>query len=747
VVTVAVGTPELKDEAGQVAAALQNQDQSLLAFQCVVLRAIASGTPFAAVADLICRQVEAIAPAVTCSVLTVDPQGRLHPLAGPGLPEAYCRALDGLSIGPEVGSCGSAAHGGMPVEVHDIGNDPRWAKYKALPLAAGLRACWSSPIKTADGRVIATFAFYYRSCRGPSALERRIVTACVDLCALAIERETVTAHLDETNRHLQVALESMTQGLGLYDAQDRLILTNRRFRELYGQATESLKPGMHLRDVLADSIAVGNYPGCTADELWQIRKAFIRRREPGRFLQKLGDGRVIAVSHQPLADGGWVATYEDATERELYQERMAHLAQHDMLTGLPNRLLFQERLEAALMRPGAAGGCALLYLDLDNFKAINDTLGHAAGDMLLRVVAARLRGCVRESDVVARLGGDEFSILMTAPEGLEEVEELARRIGGALRMPYALDGQTVVSGTSIGVAVEPAEGASAGQMLQNADLALYRAKADGKGTHRMHEPLMDEHLRRRQQLELDLRKAIRAGEFELHYQPLFDLSTRRICGFEALLRWHHPTRGLVLPAEFIPLAEETGLIVPLGEWVLQQACRDAVSWPAGIRLAINLSPAQFRSEALVEQVAAALVQSGLPAERLELEITESVLLSLSPTTLGMLHRLRALGLRIALDDFGTGYSSLSCLHHFPFDKIKIDRSFISGTGLGRNALAIVRAVASLGQELSMATTAEGVETEGQLEQARAQGCTEVQGYLLGHPKPVAEILAMLQVSS
>ena len=726
------------------AAPLPGQDEALLSLQCVILRAIASGTPFAVVADLLCRQVEGIAPTISCSVLAVDAERRLRPLAGPGLPERFGQAIDGLAIGPMVGSCGSAAYWGPPVEVQDIETDPRWAPYKALPLAAGLRACWSSPIRTPDGRVVATFAFYYRTRRGPDALERQIVTACVDLCALAIEREAVAASLAASNRHLEVALQSMSQGLGLYDAQDRLLLTNRRFHDIYDLPAERMRPGVHFREVLATSIAAGNYPGQSVDDLWRVRKAFIDRREPGVFLQKLGDGRVIAISHQPLPDGGWVATYEDVTEQQMHQERMAHLARHDVLTGLPNRALFEEQLEIALRQGGEAGRCAVLYLDLDRFKAINDTLGHAAGDRLLQAVAGRLRGCLRPGELVARLGGDEFSILMPAIEAAEEAEALSRRIAEALSLPYMLGGQTVISGTSIGIALAPPEGGTSSQMLQNADLALYQAKAEGRGTHRIHAPLMDEQLRRRQQFEMDLRQAVQAGDFELHYQPLFDLQAQRICGFEALLRWRHPRRGLVLPSEFIPVAEEMGMIAPLGAWVLRRACRDAAGWPEGIRVAINLSPTQLQSQTLVEQVRAALAESGLPAARLELEITESVLLSVNPDVLGILHALRALGLRIALDDFGTGYSSLSCLHHFPFDKIKIDRSFVADMTAGGNALAIVRAVANLGQELRIATTAEGIETVAQLAQARAQGCTEVQGYLLGRPQPAERVIPLLR---
>jgi diguanylate cyclase (GGDEF)-like protein len=430
--------------------------------------------------------------------------------------------------------------------------------------------------------------------------------------------------------------------------------------------------------------------------------------------------------------------------------RVRHQALHDGLTGLPNRLLLQERLGQALAHArrggtGAAGGgaVAVLCLDLDRFKPVNDTLGHAVGDALLCAAAERLRGHVREEDTVARLGGDEFAILQAGVAQPEGAGALARRLVEALGQPFEVDGHQLVVGASVGIALAPGDGADPDDLLKKADMALYRAKADGRGTFRSFEPGMDAKLHARRLLELDLRKALASGGFELHYQPLVDLRTGAIAAFEALLRWPHPSRGMVPPAEFVPLAEEVGLIVPLGEWVLHRACEDAAGWPGEVRVAVNLSAVQFRGDALVPSVVAALAASGLPAERLELEITEGVLLQDGEATLATLRDLRALGVRVAMDDFGTGYSSLGYLRSFPFDKIKIDRSFVGELGASPDCEAIVRAVTGLGGSLGIATTAEGVETAEQLERLRAEGCDEAQGYHLGRPMPAREAALLL----
>jgi diguanylate cyclase (GGDEF)-like protein len=420
-----------------------------------------------------------------------------------------------------------------------------------------------------------------------------------------------------------------------------------------------------------------------------------------------------------------------------------HMARHDALTDLPNRTMLRERLEYELKRTKRGEGLAVLCLDLDHFKSVNDTLGHPIGDELLKVVADRLRGCIRESDTIARLGGDEFAIIMTGVKDPSDAVALAKRIRDSIVTPYDLDGHQVLADISIGISLAPTDAAEPDPLLKNADMALYGAKADGRGTYRFFEPEMDARMKARRELEMDLRKALVNAEFELYYQPLVNLQTNAITAFEALLRWNHPVRGLVSPAEFVPIAEETGLIVPLGEWVLHRACAEAAKWPRNIKVAINLSPVQLKNKGLVEVVVNALASSGMPADRVQLEITETVLMQNTFNTLATLQKLRALGVQIALDDFGTGYSSLSYLRSFPFDKIKIDRSFIQDLSSSAEPLAIVHAVAGLAKNLNMVSTAEGVETNQQRDALQSLGCVEMQGYLFSRPRPPAEIAQML----
>jgi diguanylate cyclase (GGDEF)-like protein/PAS domain S-box-containing protein len=438
----------------------------------------------------------------------------------------------------------------------------------------------------------------------------------------------------------------------------------------------------------------------------------------------------------------------DVTERKQAEARIAHMAQHDALTGLPNRVLFHQRLDAALAQLDHRGGLLAVHcLDLDHFKSVNDTLGHPIGDDLLRVVAQRLKDNLRDCDLVARLGGDEFAVIQRDITHPREANDLAARLIAALSANYDIQHHEVVIGASIGIALAPSDGKAADILLRNADMALYRAKADGRGTSHFFEAEMDRRIQARRVLELDLRKAFANNEFDLHYQPLVNLHTDRISGFEALLRWHHPERGMVLPGEFIAVAEEIGLIGPLGEWVLRRACTEAARWPGEIKIAVNLSPAQFRTRGVVQAVLSALAYSGLPPHRLELEITESVLLGETEANLAILHQLREIGARISMDDFGTGYSSLSYLRSFPFDKIKIDRSFVRDLEKRPDCMAIIRAVAGLGASLGISTTAEGVETREQLERLRAEGCTEAQGFLFSAPRPAADVMALLAIES
>jgi diguanylate cyclase (GGDEF)-like protein len=543
-------------------------------------------------------------------------------------------------------------------------------------------------------------------------------------------------------RRLDIAVNNMKQGLLLFDSSQRLVICNRRYIEMLGGSADAVKPGCTIRDLVADRKATGSFDG----DVDKHCSTLLRKMANGKVFQTIfdtADGRSIDVLYQPLEDGGWVTTMEDITDRRRADRRIAHMAHYDSLTDLPNRSLFREQLERRLaeVRPGEQ--VAVLYLDIDEFKSINDSLGHPAGDELLKVVASRLNGFARENVFVARLGGDEFAIIQSAVKNAEEVTDLVAQVYQAIRRPCECLGHQLITDASIGISVSPQDGVDLDELLKNADLAMYAAKGDGRRRHRFFEREMDAKVRARCLLEVDLRRAIIDGELEVHYQPLVDLQSNEVTGCEALLRWRHKVRGWISPAEFIPIAEETGLINRLGEWVLKTACAEAATWPNGIKVAVNVSPVQFRSETLSLKVVAALAASGLSASRLELEITEAVLIRDDDAALAILHQLRAFGVRIALDDFGTGYSSLSYLQRFPFDKIKIDRCFVTDIAEPDGSPCIVQAVVNIAAARHITTTAEGVETEQQRDLLRTLGCTEMQGYLFSSAKSAADIRRLL----
>jgi diguanylate cyclase (GGDEF)-like protein len=537
---------------------------------------------------------------------------------------------------------------------------------------------------------------------------------------------------------LETVLHNMEQGVLLFDSDTRMIFCNRRYIEMYGLMPEFARPGRYLRDLLVQRTQTGTFTEDPDEYIVRLMEG-IAAGASSNYTTRLADGRSFSVNNKPIAGGGWLATHEDITERQASEGRIAHMARHDALTDLPNRVLLRETLEHELKRVKRGECLAVLCLDLDQFKGINDALGHPIGDELLKLVADRLRGCTREPDTVARLGGDEFAIIMTQMQQPADAAALSKRIRDSIVKPYQIEGHTIVTDISIGISVAPFDADTANTLLRNADMALYGAKADGRGTFRFFEPEMNTRMKARRELEMDLRKALVSKEFELHYQPLVNLQTNEVNGFEALLRWNHPKRGMISPADFIPVAEETGLIVPLGEWVLKAACYEAVDWPDHIKIAVNLSPAQLNNRNLLNVVIGALGETGMPARKLQLEITETVLLQNTFATLQTLHELRKLGVQIALDDFGTGYSSLSYLRSFPFDKIKIDRSFIQDLSKGTEPVAIVQAVANLAKCLKMDSTAEGVETQQQADMLQSMGCTEMQGYLFSHARPAHEI--------
>jgi diguanylate cyclase (GGDEF)-like protein/PAS domain S-box-containing protein len=559
---------------------------------------------------------------------------------------------------------------------------------------------------------------------------------------LSAQHQYAERRLALEKERLDTAINNMSQGLLLYDEDARVVLFNRRYLDMYGLSPDMVKPGLHFRDLIAYRKRIGSFKG-DAEAFCSRTLNNVAAKKATHSIIETPDGREIEIMNQPLKSGGWVATQEDITERRRAERRIAHLAHYDALTDLPNRVLFRERLELELERIRRGEQLAMLYIDIDEFKSVNDSLGHPVGDELLKAVAARLRACVRDTDFVARLGGDEFAIVQTGIAQPSDAMELVKRIYDAIREPYQCLGHHVTTDASIGIALAPHDGTDLDQLLKSADLAMYGAKADGRRTYRFFEAEMDARVKARRTLELDMRQAIADGAFEIHYQPVVNLRSNEVVGCEALLRWRHPARGMISPAEFIPIAEETGLICEIGDWVLATACAEAMNWPPNIRLAVNVSPVQFRSHAFSLKVANVLAATGLAPSRLELEITEAVLIRDDDAALTLLQHLRNIGVRIALDDFGTGYSSLSYLRRFPFDKIKIDRCFVDGITDGDGASAIVQAVINIANAQSMTTTAEGIETDPQRDMLRDLGCTEMQGFLFSRPLPVEQIRTLL----
>ncbi|OAF08259.1 diguanylate cyclase [Bradyrhizobium centrolobii] len=701
-----------------------------------------------------------------------------------------------------------------------------------------------------------------------ATLSAAVIALILFLIIRQINRQNREAQerLESERLRLDTALNNMSQGLILYDASGYIVTCNRRYADMFGLSNDVIKPGCHIHDAMSHRKEHGAFDGNVEEFCADVMRIVAEGKVSTRIHQ-LPNGRAFQVINTPLAQGGWVATIEeiterrnleqerdrnytflreiidhipsqitvkdartrqyllvnriaeeqfgksgetivgktafdilpapaaeivardddrllqspeglfldeqawqtrtgghryviskrigirdnagepryiinvieDVTERRRADEKIAHMAHYDALTGLPNRALFREQIERELEKVAGGEQFALLYIDVDEFKGINDSLGHHVGDELLKAIADRIRTCLKQGDLIARLGGDEFAVIQTKVESSADVLSFVTRIHAAIRRPYHCLGHQLSSDASIGIALAPQDGTDLDQLIKNADLAMYGAKAEGRRTYRFFVPSMDASAKARLTMEQDLRQAMVDGGFELHYQPLVNLRTGEVSGCEALLRWRHPERGMVSPAEFIPIAEDTGLITEIGEWVLRTACMEAATWPVHVRLAVNVSPVQLKCDTLALKIAGALAASGLDPRRLELEITEAVLIRDDEAALSILHQLRSIGVRIALDDFGTGYSSLSYLKRFPFDKIKIDRCFVADIAEASGAPVIVQAVVNIASASNMTTVAEGVETEAQREMLRMLGCTEMQGYLFSAPKAATEV--------
>lgn len=584
-----------------------------------VLQAMANGMQLVPVLETMCRKVEAMSPGVICSILAVGDNGQLRHVASPGLPMHYSKAIDGSLIGPRGGSCGTAAFRGEPVEVADIATDPLWEGYRHLTLPLGLRACWSRPVKTCEGKVIGVFALYSIEARAPSALERQIMSHCEQLTLIALEQEETRSRAYE--------------------------------------------------------------------------HAFI-----------------------------------------------------DPLTQLPNMARFQQRLTETISIVGnGVQSVAIIYIGLDGFRQMNELLGYAGGDELLRTVTRRLRGLVREYDAVARVGGDEFAMIFVDQMSPVDVARRARQVMDAIGAPLVIDGQRIRLGVSAGIALGRIS-VGANEMIEDAVAAMQRAKETGRGNYFFSEQEINAQMHARHRAETDLRTAIDTDQLEVYYQPVFCMERGAVIGAEALVRWNHPQRGLISPAEFIPLAEQSGLIDDLGQWVLRRACTHARSWNNDLTIAVNLSPLQFDNPGLARTVKTILDQTGLASSRLELEVTELVLLRDNAVNTAILDELSDLGISLALDDFGTGYSSLSYLHRFSFDRIKIDHSFVRDITRNGGSLKIVRAIIMLARSLGLDVTAEGVETDEQFAVMRGEGAQHIQGYYIGAPMPVSDFLARAETN-
>jgi diguanylate cyclase (GGDEF)-like protein len=568
----------------------------------------------------------------------------------------------------------------------------------------------------------------------PASLALAVASAAVLILGLSLAGALADRRVQERDQQLVNAVNNISQGIVMFDASEHLVVCNDRCIEMYGLSRDQVKPGTTLRELLQRRKATG----LLARDPEEYRLEILRKINSGEVMNAVierADGRAIAVTSCPMSGGSWVSTHEDVTDRRHAEQRIEYLKHHDALTELPNRLSLDAKLQERLGQAADdKGAFAVLCIDLDRFKEINDVFGHATGDALLQEIARRMQDAVGDA-FLARLSGDEFTVITSAARQPAKAAALAERLLAAFADELPIGAQLLRAGLSIGVAVFPDDGMDADTLMANADAALYRAKAEGRGTIRFFEAEMDQRLREHRALQLDLRVAIERDELKLYFQPEARVKGD-VVAFEALVRWHHPVRGSILPSTFIPLAEEGGSIIAIGEWVLREACREAALWSEPIRVGVNLSPVQFRHSDLPTLVHTVLLETGLAPSRLELEVTEGVLIDDFPRTVSVLRRLKALGVRIAMDDFGTGYWSLSYLQAFPFDKIKIDQRFISNLNHDAQSATIVRAVIGLARGLAIPVVAEGVETREQLEFLAAEKCDQVQGYLIGRPEPI-----------
>ena len=729
----------------------RHQAENLLAGQKQVLEQIVAGLSLDATLAAIVLLLERQFPRTKGMALLLDDSGT-HIARGvaPSLPQAYTDTLKGLAIGPDIGSCGAAAYRRELVVASDIASDPKWTDFRELALLYGLEACWSQPIISHDGELFGTLAMYMRHPGEPVASELDALLTVAPVAAIAIKRAQVEAQMRATNERFHLVARATQDAVCDWDLITRTAWWNDEYRKQFGH-TLGAKPGieswsdyLHPQEherVLANIHTAINSGAAT----WTDEYRF--RRHDGGYATVFGRAFIARDAHGRAVR--MIGSMLDITERKRSEEQLAYLAQYDTLTSLPNRNLFQDRLGHALARADRNRGLvALIYVDLDRFKEINDTLGHTLGDKVLQTVATRLRACVRESDTVARLGGDEFTIILEDVSSADAVAQVARKVLDSLAPSMVIGERDIVITGSLGVTLYPHHGGTSEILVQQADMAMYQAKTEGRNNFQFYVAAMGVVASARLELEHSLRQALTCKEFVLYYQPIISLASGAITGVEALLRWQHPQWGLTAPGRFIEIAEASGLIVPLGEWVLNEACAQAAAWcgrglPA-VQISVNISARQLRNVDLLKVIGDALGRHGLQGQQLKLEITESLLMEKPQESARLLAAVKALGVAIAVDDFGTGYSSLAYLKHFPLDTLKIDQSFVRDVTTDISDATMVQAMIGLAHNLQLSLTAEGVETVEQLRFLHAHGCDTVQGYLFSRPLPAADFALLLE---
>lgn len=732
--------------------------KEMLQQEKAILEMIALDQPLSEVLRNICLGAQKIlSGSARCSILLLQPGGlRIQVGAAPSLPDEYNQAIDGKQIGARAGSCGTAIYLNRQVIVEDIESDPLWEDYRSIALSHGLRACWSTPLVAASGAILGAFGIYYPEKRKPSAEDLAFISDVTYLVGVAIHKDRVERSLEESEERYRSVVTRLTEGILVLSRDGRFLTFNPSAERI-------------LRIAPGDGHESPNYTYFKR-VLDEHGNEIPNEKLPSKIVFSTGKPIIDLVVGLELLNGElvWVTenilpiqkpgesepstvliSFTDITAVKQAQQRLHHMATHDVLTDLPNRAFLTEQLARSLERAQREDyQVAVLFLDLDRFKNVNDALGHEAGDNLLKMVAARLASCIRGDDMLARLGGDEFVLLVERFETTSYLAQISERILHAISEPFRIEGHEHYLGVSIGIGVYPIDGNNGTALLRSADSAMYFVKESGRNHYQFFSEELNLRGQRRYFIEKHLRRALARNEFEIHYQPKVELKTCNIVGAEALLRWLSPDAGVVLPTEFIPIAEETGLIVPIGQWVLEQACRQAVSWRndlmPGLRIAVNLSPRQFQDERLVAAVTDILDRTSMPAHALELEITEGLLLGDTEKLMLVFDALTDLGVRFSVDDFGTGYSSLSYLQRFPIGNLKIDQSFISGIPKNRDSVALTQAIIAMAKALHMSVTAEEVEQQDQVNFLKQAGCHEMQGYYYSKPVSAREFSVFLR---